>query len=288
MQRACLPRLRAVPKISVAACPGAGEGQDANNAGKMVVVLMLLGCQRYAADLVSGVARFRHPLWHVVAVSGGLPEEEGDNGPSAEASPQGEAKAAGSSAEASRETKRLREKWKDISPPNDPRGAISMLRVSSPDTYAGLSEKVFAALGAIRRRFGSSLSGVFKTDDDIVFEPPCSALAMFFARPENQEIGWAGVKTAMARAGKVAESRLGSRGHTGELPPHEKLVYPAVVYCYGAGYWLRADKIDALLKLSPDPPCVLEDVSVGIVMNRLNEVPLRLGDVTYKELPRRA
>jgi hypothetical protein len=237
----------------------------------MVVVLMLLGCQRYAADLVSGVARFRHPLWHVVAVSGGLPEDDG------------------SAAEAGPETNTpSREKWKDISPPNDPRGAISMLRVSSPDTYAGLSEKVFVALGAIRRRFGSSLSGVFKTDDDIVFEPPCSALATFFARPENQQIGWAGVKTAMARAGKVAESRLGSRGHTGELPPQEKLVYPAVVYCYGAGYWLRADKIDALLKLSPDPPCVLEDVSVGIVMNRLNEVPLRLGDVTYKELPRRA
>lgn len=221
----------------------------------MVVVLMLLGCQRYAADLVAGVARFRHPLWHVVAVSGGLREQE-------------------------------RARWKDVATGPDPRGAISMLRLPSPDTYAGLAEKVFDALAEIRERFGASLQGVFKTDDDIEFTPEPAALATFLAKRGGAEVPWAGVKTAMARGGQVAAARLSSRGHRGEPPPAEKMRYPAVVYCYGAGYWLRADKIDGLLRESRRPPCMLEDVSVGIVMNRLNEVPLRLGDIAYRELPR--
>jgi hypothetical protein len=221
----------------------------------MVVVLLLLGCQRYAKDLISGVARFRHRDWHVVAVSGGL--------------------AAGEEA-----------RWKEIAGADDPLGAVSMLRLPAPDTYAGLAEKVFAALRAIVERFGDSLRGVFKTDDDIVFEPPPATLATFLAKRGGDQVTWGGVKTAIARGGRVAESRLSSRGHSGSLPPAEKLVYPAVVYCYGAGYWLRADKIKMLLAACGDPPCVLEDVSIGIVMNRMNEVPVRFGDITYRELPR--
>lgn len=221
----------------------------------MVVVLLLLGCQRYARDLIAGVARFRNPDWHVVAVSAGL--ESGEE-----------------------------PRWKEIAGADDPRGAVSMLRLAVPDTYAALADKVFAALRAIRHRFGDSLQGVFKTDDDIVFEPEPAVLAAFLARRGGAQVAWGGVKTAIAKRGRVAESRLASRGHVGALPPATKMAYPAVVYCYGAGYWLRADKIKALLTACADPPCVLEDVSVGIVMNCLNEVPLRFGDIRYRELPR--
>lgn len=221
----------------------------------MVVVLLLLGCQRYAADLVAGVARFRHPLWHVVAVTGGA---EPGSAP----------------------------RWKEVAGASDPRGPVSMLRLAAPDTYAGLAEKVFAALREVRERFGGALRGVFKTDDDIEFTPPAAELAAFLAKRGGHELAWGGVKTAIARGGSVAEARLRSRGHEGPMPPPEALRYPATAYCYGAGYWLRADRIDALLAECPKPPCVLEDVSVGVALNRLNDVPVRLGDVTYRELPR--
>jgi hypothetical protein len=230
----------------------------------MVVVLLLMGCQRYAADLVAGVARFRDPNWHVVAVTGGAAEGAAPRWKHVSAAAEGEGGQ------------------------DDPRGAVSMLRLAAPDTYAGLAEKVFAALREVRAHFGAALRGVFKTDDDIAFDPPAAELARFLAVRGGHAVAWAGVRTALARAGGVAEARLRGRGHRGALPPPEALRYPATVYCYGAGYWLRADRIDALLRECPSPPCVLEDVSVGIAMNRLNEVPLRLGDVTYRELPRAA
>jgi len=246
----------------------------------MVVVLMLMGCQRYAADLIAGVARFRHPLWHVVAVSGGL-EGEPSEAKGLEGAPSGTGTGTGSN------TETATARWKEISAPGgDARGAVSMLRVAAADTYAGLAEKVFAALREVRRRFGASLRGVFKTDDDIELTPPPAVLASFLCERGGSRAAWAGLRTAMARGGGVAEARLRSRGHTGDLPPAETLRYPAVLYCYGAGYWLRADVVAALLETSPSPPCVLEDVSVGIVLNRLNLMPQRLADVAYRELPR--
>lgn len=217
-------------------------------------VLLLTGCERYAADLADGIRRFRDPNWHVVGLVGG------------------------GSGEAAR--------WTEMA------AGVSMLRVAAPDDYAGLAEKIFAGLAAVERRFGQSLGGVFKTDDDILLSVPAAQMAAYCASDAAHALPWAGVKTALARAGCVSEARLRARscGKLGPLPDAARLRYPATLYCYGAGYWLNAATVRALLAAagSAPPPCVLEDVSVGILLNRLNMLPAYFQDVSYRELPRRA
>lgn len=152
-----------------------------------------------------------------------------------------------------------------------------ILTLDSVDTYEALPAKLHAAYTWIHvNRPG--IPGIFKTDDDMLFDLP--ALAATVAA--NTKIPYWGVTASICQAAPVNNTRIMNRFEDKTLTPSHQ----SAVYCFGAGYWLSSGALLHVVAASADyKGSALEDVCTGFVLNRAGIVPQKI-PVNCKEVPR--
>ena len=143
-----------------------------------------------------------------------------------------------------------------------------ILSVPNPDTYEALPAKLHAAYCWIaKERPGAP--GIFKTDDDIVFELNDLVKAVL----AQQAVPYWGVTRSVCQSAPIHSNRIAMRFDNKDLRPSHQ----AAVYCFGAGYWLSAATWPAIVAATDDyANSCLEDVCTGFVMNRAGITPALL------------
>jgi hypothetical protein len=152
-----------------------------------------------------------------------------------------------------------------------------ILTLDSVDTYEALPAKLHAAYTWIHvNRPG--IPGIFKTDDDMLFDLP--ALAATVAA--NTKIPYWGVTYSICQAAPINSVRIMNRFDDKTLTPSHQ----SAVYCFGAGYWISEVALPHIVAASADyKGSALEDVCTGFVLNRAGIVPQKI-PVLCKEVPR--
>lgn len=157
--------------------------------------------------------------------------------------------------------------------------ATHILTLPVPDTYEALPRKIITALRYITTRWPDAV-GVFKTDDDIVFD---YGILLRTLIANTKEAYW-GHTAEKCRAGILSRERILSRfADTDSVPSR----YPAARYCHGIGYWLRRDAVDIVLQSAGElMTAPIEDVWIGSVLNRRGIYPTPIPLVGCEERPR--
>ncbi len=155
----------------------------------------------------------------------------------------------------------------------------NILTVPVPDTYEALPVKIHCAVEWIRKTW-SSAPGIFKTDDDILvsrLEELSNAIDT-----HGPTVPYWGFVTHRCHRAYVPLGRIKYRfTDTTFRPKHQ-----AATYCFGHGYWLRADAADIVIRDSAEYEIsYLEDVCTGYVLNKAGIMPERIM-VEYREMPR--
>ena len=146
------------------------------------------------------------------------------------------------------------------------------------DTYEALPTKLQAAYAWIwAERPG--IPGIFKTDDDMLFDIPALATAVL----ANVKKPYWGVKVSMCEAAHVKSQIIETRFDNKTLRP----AHQSAVYCFGAGYWLSAEALPVIIAAPEYSSSALEDVCTGFVMNKAGWNPTRIR-VRFEEAPRDA
>jgi len=154
-----------------------------------------------------------------------------------------------------------------------------ILTVPNSDTYEDLPAKLHAAYSWIFAKL-PGIPGIFKTDDDIVFDMNLLAKAI----AANKALSYWGVTASMCETARVKQATIATRFETKSLQP----THQAAIYCFGAGYWLSAAALPHIRDATADyAASALEDVCTGFVMNRAGIMPNRTR-VPFTELPRDA
>jgi len=153
-----------------------------------------------------------------------------------------------------------------------------ILCLSVSDTYEALPIKLQAAYKWIYTE-RPGIPGIFKTDDDMLFDIPGLVTAVL----ANVRKPYWGVKASMCEAGRVKKQIIESRFEDKSLQP----AHQSAVYCYGAGYWLSAEALPVVIAAPEYCDSALEDVCTGFVMNRAGWKPDRVR-VRFEEAPRDA
>lgn len=144
------------------------------------------------------------------------------------------------------------------------------------DTYEALPAKLHAAFAWIAKH--RSFSGIFKTDDDIVFDN----VALINTICDRIAVPYWGVKVSSCSAGVIDSSRVKQRFTDTTMKPS----YPAAIYCHGAGYWLSPKALTLILDAKTEyDAAIIEDICTGAVLNQAGIVPKRV-IVPYKEVQR--
>jgi len=153
----------------------------------------------------------------------------------------------------------------------------SILTVAKPDVYESLPAKLHAAYVWILQNWPET-PGIFKTDEDIVFDK--EALATAIKTHTNKQY-W-GIIKDMCNAGIINMHRISMRFIDKTLrPTHQK-----AIYCYGAGYWLNREVLPILEKAEEVyATSSLEDVCTGYVMNQARIFPDQI-KIQCGEVPR--
>lgn len=153
----------------------------------------------------------------------------------------------------------------------------SILTVSKSDVYESLPAKLHAAYVWIFQNW-PECPGIFKTDEDIVFDKEALATAI----TENSNKQYWGIIKDMCPAGQINMNRINLRFVDKTLRPmHQK-----AIYCYGAGYWLKRDVLSILEAADHVyADSALEDVCTGYVMNQARIFPDKI-HVPCGEIPR--
>jgi hypothetical protein len=156
--------------------------------------------------------------------------------------------------------------------------ATRIVALPVSDTYEALPTKIHAAFAFAAAKWPDA-PGVYKTDDDIVYQSVpqlAKALVAYAAEPF-----W-GLVTATCRAAQVNPIRIATRFQDTTLKP----MHQGAAYCYGHGYWVGRQAIPAVIAAVADyQTSYLEDVCTGYVLNRAGYRPKRL-PLAYSELPR--
>ncbi len=153
----------------------------------------------------------------------------------------------------------------------------SILTVAKSDVYESLPAKLHAAYVWILKNWPNT-PGIFKTDEDIVFDKEALAIAI----NTNMDKQYWGIIKDMCNAGLINVHRISMRFIDKTLrPTHQK-----AIYCYGAGYWLNRDVL-SILEDAEDAyaASALEDVCTGYVMNQARIFPDKI-HVPCGEIPR--
>jgi hypothetical protein len=155
--------------------------------------------------------------------------------------------------------------------------ATRILTLAVPDTYEALPRKVHAAISWISRE-RPGISGIFKTDEDIVVSPKALAEAI----QTNQARPYWGLEVQFTRAAPIPASRIQARFQNHQLRPSHQ----AAKYCFGHGYWLSAAAIPTVVAAADEyAKSYLEDVCTGYVMNKAKYMPVCIR-IPYVEWPR--
>lgn len=153
----------------------------------------------------------------------------------------------------------------------------SILTVAKSDVYESLPAKLHAAYVWIFQNW-RACPGIFKTDEDIVFDKD----ALAYAITTNIDKQYWGIIKDMCKGGMINMYRISARFVDKTLrPTHQK-----AIYCYGAGYWLNR-KVLPILEKAEDiyAASALEDVCTGYVMNQARIFPDQI-KIPCGEVPR--
>lgn len=177
-----------------------------------------------------------------------------------------------------------RPEWELIGLLGDPTTSVAsfneakrILTVPTADTYERLPTKLHAAYSWIfANRPGTP--GVFKTDEDLLFDVPTLATTVM----ANTTTPYWGVTASLCQEAEVNQFRIQNRFEDKTLTPRHQ----SAAYCFGAGYWLSKEALPHIIAAKDvyDSSC-LEDVCTGYVMNRAGWSPQRI-QVLFKEVPR--
>jgi hypothetical protein len=148
-----------------------------------------------------------------------------------------------------------------------------VLTVAAGDTYETLPAKLHAAFVWISKH-RPLCPGVFKTDDDMVFDRAVLVDTIY----SNLAVPYWGVKVDACSAGVIEKARIGDRFLNKTVTP----THQAAVYCYGAGYWISARALKVVIAAEDYRSSYIEDVCTGFVLNRVGIVPQRIR-VPHKE-----
>lgn len=157
----------------------------------------------------------------------------------------------------------------------DPTSRILSLPV--PDIYEALPTKIHAAFAWIAAN-RPGIPGVFKTDDDVVFD--MNALTPTILA--NTERPYWGVMLGVSQAGPIRPERIEARFVDTSLRPS----HPSAAYCFGWGYWISAAVLPLIVAAEATyTSSFLEDICTGYVLNTAKLMPTRIR-VPYKEMQR--
>jgi len=152
-----------------------------------------------------------------------------------------------------------------------------ILTLPVPDTYEALPSKIHAAFSWIAKE-RPGIPGVFKTDDDMVFDMDAlvATIRDHCARPY-----W-GVAAGVCKESCIDAGRIQARFVDKTLSPSHQ----SASYCFGWGYWISAAALPFIVDAGADyASSYLEDVCTGFVLNRAKIMPVRIR-FPYKEMPR--
>ena len=198
----------------------------------MKPILLICGCRKYEEYLHAAIRRMTRPEWEIIGIVG-----------------------SNTSSTTSTTTTSF-----------DPHTHILSLPV--PDTYEALPTKIHAAITWIATE-RPGIPGIFKTDDDIVFDTDSLARAIL----ANMATPYWGTKAVSCRSAPIIAGRIASRFEDKTLKP----THQSAVYCIGLGYWLSASSLPHILAARTDyETSCLEDVCTGFVMNRAGFQPARI------------
>jgi hypothetical protein len=157
--------------------------------------------------------------------------------------------------------------------------ATHLLTLPVPDTYEALPQKIVVALRYITTHWPDAV-GVFKTDDDILFD---YGVLLRTLAANTKEAYWGHI-TEKCRTGFLSKERILSRFADTDRGPTR---YPAARYCYGIGYWLRRDAVDIVLHATDELIAApIEDIWIGAVLNRRGIYPTPIPLAGCEERPR--
>jgi hypothetical protein len=152
-----------------------------------------------------------------------------------------------------------------------------ILVLSCEDTYETLPAKIHAACQWIHTNH-PGIPGIFKTDDDMLFDMAALADAV----SKNKAIPYWGIMKGMCKQAPVNPARIAARFVDTSLTP----IHQTAIYCYGWGYWLSAGVLPHIVAAtSVYESSPLEDVCTGYVLNRVNIFPEKI-NIPYREVPR--
>ena len=155
-------------------------------------------------------------------------------------------------------------------------GAILTLPVA--DTYEALPSKVYAGFTWLATKLPNA-AGIFKTDDDIIFQDKAAIHRQIM---DNQHLPYWGIRVGSCDAGAIAEKRIEERFTDITLRPHHQAAH----YGFGHGYWLSREVLPLIIAAEAEyRESFLEDVCTGAVLNAAGIIPLRLY-LPYIEHPR--
>ena len=152
-----------------------------------------------------------------------------------------------------------------------------ILALPCNDTYEALPTKLHAAYVWITEN-RPGLPGIFKTDEDILFDMPMLAAAV----QQNMALPYWGVTASICKSGIVPLDRIQTRFDDKSLRP----IFQSAVYSFGAGYWLGAEVLPTICAAGAEyAKSALEDVCTGYVLNKGGWGPKKYR-VPFTEVPR--
>ena len=160
-------------------------------------VLLITGCRKYEDYLRAAIKRMNRDEWTIIGIRGSPPSD-----------------CSGGSATFDETTR------------------ILTLPVS--DLYENLPAKMHAAFKWIHEHY-PGIPGLFKTDDDMLFDIP----ALVAAIKTHEALPYWGIAAGMCKGGAVNAGRIASRFEDKTLTPSHQ----SAIYCFGWGYWLAATSL---------------------------------------------
>lgn len=152
-----------------------------------------------------------------------------------------------------------------------------VLSLPCNDTYEALPAKLHAAYVWITEN-RPGLPGIFKTDEDILFDMPMLVAAV----KQNVALPYWGVTASICKTGVVPLERIQNRFDNKSLRP----MFQSAVYSFGAGYWLGAEVLPTICAAGEEyAKSALEDVCTGYVLNKGGWGPKKYR-VPFTEVPR--
>jgi hypothetical protein len=152
-----------------------------------------------------------------------------------------------------------------------------VLALPCNDTYEALPAKLHAAYVWITEN-RPGLPGIFKTDEDILFDMPMLVAAI----QQNASLPYWGLTKSICKTGEVPIDRIKTRFDDKSLRP----TFQSAIYSFGSGYWLGAEVLPTICAATEEyAKSPLEDVCTGYVLNKGGWGPKKF-KIPFTEVPR--